>query len=186
MRGCAALAGLTLAVALLAAPAARADDACTVDGQAVPLCQTVSSPSISIGGWGSKSWSLYCPRQASYYWGGWSADRHGCDAISVVENPFAENESQADFNMTNWCAHTHSVTLTIGCSPINQAGGCSGGSGFCPSDPGCPQHDNVLRCVGRGQSKQCWNEWQETCISGTTVTNYYCTEAAFAPCCFSC
>lgn len=182
-----ALVLLVLGVMLCSIVAAYADSSCEVGGNQVPQCQTVSSPAISLSGWQTKGWALYCPQSASYYWSGWDADRDGCSAISVIENPWVEGISKADFTMTNWCVTTHTVTLTIGCSPVNPSGSCTGGGGACPSDPGCPQANQMLRCVGEGEDQSCWPEWTETCINGTTVTNYFCTQALpFLTCCFTC
>ena len=176
---------LAVAVAVLCAVTALADDPCSFNGETVPLCQTVSN-SDTIAPWRPSGDALYCPRSAAYYWGGWTLDTGGHKGITIVENAFDENASKADFDLDNFSFHRATVMITIGCSPISPSGNCTQtNQPACGSDPGCPQSNLQTQCSGV-DSGDCWMSWDETCINGQTVTPYFCSTAEFATCCYSC
>lgn len=167
---------------------AVADDACTQNGVTLPECNYVTTPPIDE----DTGWALYCPPQEPYHWSGyWSKQVTGGSQsdYSVTENLIDEagNFAKGDYTITKWNLFTDAtVTVTSGCTPVNPNGSCTG-TGACNPDPGCPQSDQNSVCVGGGESKTCWNEWAETCVSGNTVNNYWCTTAEIIrTCCFGC
>ena len=181
-------AGILAAVMLLLAPASAkaGGDPCTdASGNKVPGCQLVSVL-VNLSTDQTKGWALYCPGNAPYYWGGHSDFWHSRWHI-FTENVGAEagNLGKADFTLTNTRAGSNSVVITIGCSPVNQSGLCTGTRKVW-SDPGCPVSEQRTVCTGGEEDEQCWEEWNEECVSGTTVTDYSCTQALFGTLCTSC
>jgi len=174
-------AGLAMLGLALAAGAAQADP-CTVDGNAVPSCQTVDVQ-LTLKKDQTKGWALYCPAQAYYYWGGhsdhWTSSWH-----SFTENILAEDTpNKVDFTLTNTKVGNNTVTVTIGCSPVAPwGGGCTGPTREV-SDPNCPENNRQTVCE---PADNCWVEWNETCVNGSTVTNYFCTQVLFETMCYTC
>ena len=184
--GARAVACLMLAFAALLGPSAPAlADPCTDgSGNAVPGCQQVDV-TIDLKAWETKGWALYCPPNANYYWGGYS-DSWSHSPHVFWEDPFEESQSKADFTASNTRLGHNSVTITIGCSPINPSGTCTGGRTIV-GDPGCGQSNQHQVCAGDGENQTCWLEWDEECVASSgTVTDWACTQALFATMCTSC
>lgn len=181
-------AGMMAAAMMLLAPVdanASGKPCSDTYGNKVPGCQLVTVV-VNLSFDQTKGWALYCPSSAPYYWGGYS-DVWQSRWHIFSENLFDEagNLGKADFLLTNTRAGKNSVTITIGCSPVNQNGSCTT-SRQVWSDPGCPESDRRLVCTGGGEDEQCWQEWDEECLNGTTVTDYSCTQALFGTFCTSC
>ena len=174
---------LALPMLVLASAASQADPCTDPSGNAVPGCQQVSA-TVDLKTWETKGWALYCPPNAIYYWGGYSDDWSHSPHI-FWEDKGDESISKADFTMSNTRLGHNSVTITIGCSPINPSGSCSGPRTVM-SDPGCPQSDRHEVCNGEGEDQECWDEWNERCISNGSVTDWACTDALYATMCTAC
>jgi hypothetical protein len=176
-----ALALLLLAGAMMFAAGSAKADPCTVGGAAVPECQTVSVQ-LTLKKDQTEGWALYCPSNAYYYWGGWSDSWSSMWHI-ITENIIEENDNKADFTLTNTRLGNNTVTVTIGCSPVAPWGnGCTGATHEV-SDPGCPISNEQNVCE---PADNCWLEWDETCVNGTTVSNYFCTQVLFTTMCYTC
>jgi hypothetical protein len=174
---------LTLAVVVLGSVRSHADPCTDPSGNAVPGCQQVGV-TVDLKVWETKGWALYCPPNANYYWGGYSDDWAHSPYV-FWEDGAEETSSKADFTMSNTRLGHNSVTITIGCSPINPNGSCTGGRTTW-SDPGCGESNRRQVCAGEGEDEQCWEEWDEECVSNGTVTDWACTQALFATMCTSC
>lgn len=168
--------------------AARAQDVAVTPGNPcatsqAPDCQQVVA-SGTLGRDGSTGWAVYCPPSAPYWWNNWT--HKATRVTSFTPNPFAEAVNKFDVTITNWSALGSSDwAVAIDCSPIDPNGNCKSTSGSF-TDPGCPQSNKRQVCSGEDENEQCWYEWAETCVSGTTVTNYQCTQAAFKTYCDKC
>jgi hypothetical protein len=151
------------------------------DGSPAPNCQQVVARG-TLGRLGTTGWALYCPREAPYWW---NNSKHAATrTTSFTENPFEESNNKADFTITNWSSLGSSDwAISIDCSPIDpNGGGCTGQSRMV-SDPGCPESNRRTTCHG---ADNCWLEWDERCVDGDKVTNYFCSGVAFAIYCWTC
>lgn len=175
------LAVLSTAVWTNTARAVIPGNAC--DDNNAPQCQQVVA-SGTLGRLGSTGYAIYCPADAPYYWGNY--EHAFSRAGTVTENPFAEegDPSKADFTVTNWSAlGSNDWAISIDCSPISQAGNCSNPNTHEVSDPGCPIINQSSVCGG---SDNCWLEWNERCVNGGQVTNYFCAAPLFYTQCWTC
>lgn len=171
----AGIVGLALAAALLRAGSAAADP-CTADGNTVPEC-VVQTDKGSLKGDRSEYMNVYCPNTSPYAWGGWSDSWH-----IITRNPVGDNVNSLDFLLSNTSVHTNNWSISIGCSPINPNGTCTGATKI-SGDPGCPESNRQTECE---PADNCWVTWDEQCINNNVVSNYYCTQVLFATTCFSC
>ncbi|WP_159718993.1 hypothetical protein [Geminicoccus flavidas] len=174
---------LTSLMVLLPSSGQAGDPCVDPYGNTVPNCQEVSV-TVGLKTFETKGWALYCPNNAYYYWGGyndvWQHSPH-----VFWENAFGEGGNKADFTLTNTHLGSNSVTITIGCSPFSQGGSCTGARTTW-SDPGCPENNRRRVCAGDGEDQQCWEEWDEECVSNGNVTDWACTQALFKTMCVSC
>ena len=153
------------------------------DGSPAPDCQQVVARG-TLGRLETTGWALYCPANAPYWW------NHSTNASTrttgFTENPFEENIGKADFTITNWSVLGSSDwAISIDCSPINPNGGGCTGPVRTVSDPGCPSSNTRTTCAG-AESGNCWETWEERCVSGSTVTNYFCSTVTFVTQCTTC
>ncbi|TDH63119.1 hypothetical protein E2C06_06965 [Dankookia rubra] len=151
------------------------------DGSQAPSCQQAVI-SGALGPDKSEYMAAYCPASAPYWWSHWT--HSATHTTSFTPNPIGDSGlGKADFLLTNWNpADTSHWSIAIDCSPISPNGTCTGPTREV-SDPGCPESDPQQVCDG---SDNCYNEWNETCINGTTVTNYFCSQVLFVTTCFTC
>ena len=175
----AAILGLAGTALLLCAGGAAADP-CTADGNTVPQC-VVQTDTGSLKGDRSEYMNVYCPNTSPYAWGGWS-DSWSSGWHVITRNPVGDNMNSLDFLLSNTSVHTNNWSISIGCSPINPNGTCTGATKI-SGDPGCPESNRQTECE---PADNCWVTWDEQCINNNVVSNYYCTQVLFATTCFSC
>jgi hypothetical protein len=179
-----AVAAAFVMLAWTAAPRAQTvlgapDNPC--DGSQAPNCQQAVI-SGALGPDKSEYMAAYCPASAPYWWSHWT--HSATHTTSFTPNPIGDSGvGKADFLLTNWNpSDTSHWSIAIDCSPISPTGVCTGPTREV-SDPSCPESDPMQVCDG---SDNCYNEWNETCINGTTVTNYFCSQVLFVTTCFTC
>lgn len=161
-------------------------DACQRGGKgvAVPQCVTVTH-NETLTHDHSSAFGLSCPADAPYYWDGWS-DTFSSKWHVITENVLVGTQHTAHFTVSATIATgSLNFSVTIGCSPISETGQCTG-MGRKSGDPGCPESNRRATCIPDEGGADCWDEWNETCVSGNTVTNYFCSTAAFVPTCYTC
>lgn len=181
-------AALTFTAVVVASGAASAGegDPCKMGGKGaeVPQCVTATHGE-NLPHDHTSAFGLSCPAEAPYYWNGWT-DTFTSRWHVITENLIVENQNTAHFTVSSTQASgSLDFTVTIGCSPISETGNCTN-AGRKTSDPGCPESNRRAVCLPDEGGADCWDEWNETCVSGSTVTNYFCTTAAFLPICFTC
>lgn len=167
-------------VAVLLSAAGAAADPCTADGNTVPEC-VVQTDTGTLKGDRSEYMNVYCPNTSPYAWGGWS-DSWSSKWHVITRNPVGDNVNSLDFLLSNTSVSSNRWSISIGCSPINPNGSCTGATKI-SGDPGCPESNRQTECE---PSDNCWVTWNEQCINNNVVTNYYCTQALFVTTCFSC
>ena len=167
-------------VALVLSAAGATADPCSADGNTVPEC-VVQTDTGSLKGDRSEYMNVYCPNTAPYAWGGWS-DSWSSSWHIITRNPVGDNVNSLDFLLSNTSVSSNRWSISIGCSPINPNGSCTGATKI-SGDPGCPESNRQTECE---PSDNCWVTWNEQCINNNVVTNYYCTQALFVTTCFSC
>lgn len=173
---------LAMLGAAFCAGAARAVDpgnAC--DNTQVPSCQNITA-SGTLGRLGSTGWALYCPSDAPYWWQDYSTDSSRTTSFTV--NAVESTGNKADFLITNWSVLGSSDwAISIDCSPISPTGNCSSPQTKSVKDPGCPISNQMTVCDG---GDNCWLEWDETCVNGNAVSNYFCSQVLFVTTCWGC
>ena len=167
-------------VALLLGAGGAAADPCTANGSTVPEC-TVQTDTGSLKGDRSEYMNVYCPTTSPYAWGGWS-DKWSSSWHVITRNPVGDNVNSLDFLLSNTSVHSNNWSISIGCSPINPNGTCTGPTKI-SGDPGCPESNRQTECE---PADNCWVTWDEQCINNNVVSNFYCTQILFVTSCFSC
>jgi hypothetical protein len=185
LRGLALGAGLALLLLTGGVAQAGEGDPCKMmgNGAAVPDCTTVTHAD-TLKRDHTQDINIQCPAAAPYYWEGWS-DTFTSVWHVITENILVEDAHHAHFKISNTRLGSTSYSVTIGCSPLAEGGSCKG-VGTKTKDPGCPESDRRATCIPDEGGFDCWDEWTETCTSGSSVTTYFCSTASFLPTCYSC
>lgn len=173
---CCGLAAFALMALMLDARSAKAD---VCDNSNIPQCY-VQTDTGELKADRSEYMNVYCPA-GMYAWGGWS-DSWSSSWHIITRNPIGDNLNSLDFLLSNTSVHSNRWSISIACSPINPNGSCNGASKEV-SDPGCPESNRQTECQ---PADNCWVTWNEQCVNGDTVTNYFCSQALFVTTCFSC
>ena len=171
-------AGIMGVAATFCAGVANAD-VCQYEGNTIPQCY-VQTDTGTLGGDRHEYMNVYCPA-GMYAWGSWS-DTWSSHWHLTTFNPVGSYPNSMDFALSNTSVHDNNWSLSIGCSPINPNGTCTGATKMV-KDPGCPMSDVQNECQ---PADNCWLTWNEQCINGNVVSNYFCSEAIFITTCYGC
>lgn len=164
----------------------------------VPLCQKQTKGKIHFKALQTRGWAFYCTGDYPFYWNnagqgglglGNNFDRSP-SCFAAAESPFGESgshPSKADLSITNYChkstfpwtPESEDVTISIGCSKINQNGpACTGSYSGPQKDPGCPILNKPTQYCSSGAVPVCIQTWTELC---SDKKEYYCTKDSVAP-----
>jgi hypothetical protein len=161
-----------LAMTLLHAPAALADDPCTKNFIPIPNCELQVQAPVQYWGWQSSTVAYYCTGDHPYFYGlnqgyifSYAWDN---PSFTVTENMYLDDVNKLEVLVTNWNIFPETLALTLACSATPQPG-----TAFCAtqggpvSDPGCPQGASKTFC-SRGAVPVCFQLYKETCSNNVS------------------